>query len=64
MYVLTCSACTVALFRGAKYVIISTTSSIEKDLTASSGDIVEIHQEACQTDTSIRLKPTGVRAYA
>ena len=42
MYTLTCSACTVTMFRGGKPVIITTTSSIDKHLTASSGDIVEI----------------------
>ena len=64
MYILTCSACTVTMFSSAKPVIISTTSSVDKHLTASSGDIVEITREGCQTDTRFRLKATGVRAYA
>ena len=64
MYTLTYSACTVTMFRGGKPVIITTTSSIDKHLTASSGDIVEITREGRQTDTRFRLKATGVRPYA
>ena len=58
---LTFIACSVAIFSCPKPVIISTTSSIGKDFTSLSGDVIEIILKISFTEARIRLEAAGVR---